>query len=780
MKKTIMCLALALMTNYVTADTVTLRSATVNLSGTAGAPAALLTTNNVGGATNNYPASVAGSVYSWFVDSDASSSASNTLWDLDLGTNTLYYQEPQNGAHTLHIYAGSITNRGGLINVRSDSGKDVNLQLHAANTIFLTTLVTGFNHINNSTPSVTIDSGSSVTITDKIQTEKVSTIDRSSTVAGNITITAATGNITLKDILARCTCAGNLTDNGGAIALTAVSGNVVVSGQIDSYSLTSTLRGNLTISATNGAITLANLDVGLVRNISLKAGTAVSITNLITGLTVDNGAGKVTGPFLATTTSNNITYHSTIQTTLGLKGNYNIFKLDGTTDVGYDLIDLDADLPGVADVGLAGSAGTTSADVVALLNVRAATSNTLEIFYDTTDHTNDVASWRAPNLVGSYSSVTNLFVTNTVTATALNPNTTYYYRFALSNEITAARTWQPQASRGFVTAGPISTVTLTNTCSLNETTGTIATTNALGASYNYARYTDPGLLKIKFYIDNSAILTESNTLWDLDLGTKDINYLAVGGGNVDVYLYARSVTNRGGKITIAANANSGTVPNLYLNTTGPIVLPEIVAAHTHGNNNVPNVTVSGSAVTITNKVQTQKTSGNRNSTLAGKITVTATTGDITVGDLLARCVSSLTATDNKGGDISLTASNGNVVVTGQIDSYAITNITGCVKGNLTISAPNGSIQLASMNVTNLNTIAFTAGGTITVLGDIAGLSVAGNTVTGKFPTLTKDIYYYPKQNTYGLSGTYLIYNGATDTGRKLISAVPVGTLIRFF
>ena len=122
-----------------------------------------------------------------------------------------------------------------------------------------------------------------------------------------------------------------------------------------------------------------------------------------------------------------------------------------------------------------------------------------------------------------------------------------------------------------------------------------------------------------------------------------------------------------------------------------------------------------------------------------------------------------------GGEISITATGGNVDVAGGFDA------SGCGKGSLTISATSGSILLDSLDLSLVGQVSLLASPTtveidaLTTLDtDWSGGTVGSGDFTG-FYDVSSDVYYDPASSP-GLTGTYTIdeQNGDGDAGFDLI------------
>jgi hypothetical protein len=133
-----------------------------------------------------------------------------------------------------------------------------------------------------------------------------------------------------------------------------------------------------------------------------------------------------------------------------------------------------------------------------------------------------------------------------------------------------------------------------------------------------------------------------------------------------------------------------------------------------------------------------------------------------------------------GGAISITASNGDIAVAGGL--RARRGSASYTHGNLTLSAPNGSITVGSLDAAVVNQIYLQAGHAITVTGVLTNFTVSESPKKFTFPTsgsaVSGDIVYYSRWNSaIPLAGTYDIYIAGAPTGFKLKDASVAGTLL---
>lgn len=271
------------------------------------------------------------------------------------------------------LYADSVTNgTGGNINF-SGPGKNANgadlrgvVLINTTNDLAIrsATLSITNNVRGNGGHLTLISSFGSITVSEEIDTRSGAQGNPSQEMGGNVLLSAASGNVTVEGSIQtmgrtagsvvvtgqNVSVGGNISTDGpsiglysviaGDISITALNGDVVVGGWCSADTndnIKGGTLGDLTISATNGSISLGNLDVRLVENISLMALTTATITGLIEGLIVEVAGGNVAGAF-DTDANSDVHYFSDRQQVVGLKGNFNIHNLAGT-DTGYDLVD---------------------------------------------------------------------------------------------------------------------------------------------------------------------------------------------------------------------------------------------------------------------------------------------------------------------------------------------------------------------------------------------------------------------------------------------------------
>lgn len=201
--------------------------------------------------------------------------------------------------------------------------------------------------------------------------------------------------------------------------------------------------------------------------------------------------------------------------------------------------------------------------------------------------------------------------------------------------------------------------------------------------------------------------------------------------------------------TISAVGRNTTISGANI-TVGNIVTQRLSAGF--GNGGAINLNaINGSVATGNLITSTQATSG-VGTTLgnAGPITITAT-NNITTGDLIARSVQDGAGNAGNGGNITLTAINGNISTNPLVAAPYASNNGGDSNlggnagngGNININAPNGNISingglsstslggLSSFNsIGNGGQINLNAGKNITVTGNIDSISSTANGNSG--------------------------------------------------
>jgi len=225
-------------------------------------------------------------------------------------------------------------------------------------------------------------------------------------------------------------------------------------------------------------------------------------------------------------------------------------------------------------------------------------------------------------------------------------------------------------------AGSAAAVTVTLSSSTDLNTGTSIPTDAGTFAWNTSG-------PYVYYIDNNPGSTAQETLVDFDLGTNDLNN--TGDTTQGVQINADNVSSGGGGV-VAFSRNGDGVAGFDLQATGTIILPSVIVQTTQNSVNADSgpITLAGTSVTITNEVSTTPRLGTANEGVgvAKPITITASTGDVILGDVKA-------GGQRGGGNVSITAA-------GVIDADTIEAWAGGVNyfsGTVTLSAGGGDITV---------------------------------------------------------------------------------------
>lgn len=225
--------------------------------------------------------------------------------------------------------------------------------------------------------------------------------------------------------------------------------------------------------------------------------------------------------------------------------------------------------------------------------------------------------------------------------------------------------------------------------------------------------------------------------------------------------------------SILADSLQGLGGPVVMNCTGNIVIGSTVDARgKRYDGGSINIVASGS-VTISNDVTAAMYSDPRTpSADGGTISITAD-GAVWLGSDVHTYTIGTNINEtyvDDAGNIAITSTADNVTIVGDISAHSRVS----ANGHLNISAPNGTITLGNLAVTNFNIITLTAGnnGLITT-GAIDGLTIAGSTVKGGFKsgTISGSILYNAGMNPSLPSPPYDILDKDTsaDTGYKLVS-----------
>lgn len=225
-----------------------------------------------------------------------------------------------------------------------------------------------------------------------------------------------------------------------------------------------------------------------------------------------------------------------------------------------------------------------------------------------------------------------------------------------------------------------------------------------------------------------------------------LSLTATAGGILTGYI-TTDADRRGGAVTISAEG--GAIETGYINTRSRRTSASV---NINGGDITVGTTHDLTAGTLDAGTTRTRMTATASSDKAGSIRLDAGTNVTVTGDIRAASAKADDFGTNTGGDIFLTASNGNIEVQGLITANALVG----TKGNLTLSAPNGSITLTHLDTDQAADISITAGGDTTVLGALKGLGphLSGTDVT-RFTAVTGDIYY----NSFHPGNAYL--GGAT-------------------
>ena len=150
------------------------------------------------------------------------------------------------------------------------------------------------------------------------------------TAGGSITVAGTTNGIGIETRATK----SNGAYYGGNITLVSSNGDIKVTGGFDAsaaYGLTR--RGVISLSATNGGITVGSLDANLFKTISIQAaaGQPVYVTGAITNFSVSESPKTITFP-AGSVIGNDMYYLLKENTAIPLSGKYAIFS--GTSDTG--------------------------------------------------------------------------------------------------------------------------------------------------------------------------------------------------------------------------------------------------------------------------------------------------------------------------------------------------------------------------------------------------------------------------------------------------------------
>jgi len=227
-----------------------------------------------------------------------------------------------------------------------------------------------------------------------------------------------------------------------------------------------------------------------------------------------------------------------------------------------------------------------------------------------------------------------------------------------------------------------------------------------------------------------------------------------------------------GNISATAPRNAGNVTLTAQN--GNVTAGNITARSTIANDNIA---LSGGAVSITSGGAVQagaivttvaRTNQLNTATVGGAVNIVASNNVLVAGDINTFVNNSSTSVllRSRGGNIIITSITGDITIDGDIDASSPAgdwDANELWSGSLTLSAAQGAIQLASLDVNKVGNISFNTSITLgtTILGAISGLDFYLDTDTmtvSRFGTVVGNIYYDPGEQTGELAngGTFTI------------------------
>jgi hypothetical protein len=190
--------------------------------------------------------------------------------------------------------------------------------------------------------AVNITANGTITVNGYITTAIVTTSGRNAgavtlTADGSITVSGTTNSISIET-----RCAQTTSTRGGAANITVLStnGDITITGGLDAShgSGALTKRGTISLSATNGSITIGSLNTNLFKTISLRAGTGTYHSIYVTGVLTNFGVSESPSKRFTFPTNcvvGNDIYYSLANNGAGLSGTYDIYV--ATQDTGKDL-----------------------------------------------------------------------------------------------------------------------------------------------------------------------------------------------------------------------------------------------------------------------------------------------------------------------------------------------------------------------------------------------------------------------------------------------------------
>ncbi len=309
--------------------------------------------------------------------------------------------------------------------------------------------------------------------------------------------------------------------------------------------------------------------------------------------------------------------------------------------------------------------------------------------------------------------------------------------------------------------------------------GSFSIHNLSGGLANFVSKYDPiissnGDVDVAANYTGSSLLVESKGnirfQGDINITTPDTSALPAGQDTATLSKSTALIMRSGQNTLTYGGVNYGSVPTLKSGTvptgitmSGNVTLQPfndaggIVSLTTvSGDVSTKGITTNGGGIDINSAgaITTEILNTLNGAKNGGDITLKATNGNITTGDLLSYSYSTSGSTGN-GGDITLKAANGSIT-TGKLDSssYSTSDSTGN-GGDITLKAANGSITTGNLDSSSYSTSGNGGNG-----GAIA-FTALGNITTGNF-----DSYSYSTSGSTGNGGdiTLKTTNGSITTG----------------
>ena len=664
-----------------------------------------------------------------------------------------------NGDVTLEATAGSILDAAGNV-----AGQV--LTLKAASGIGNATALT--TDAESITANVTADGLINISEANAITLTSLTTANGSISVTANGTITATSvvGSGSGNDV--------SLTASNGDIAVTSVvaadDANIVtLNGNISVVTLTA---GNDILIDANGAITEDGNAATVVSGVTVTA-------NAVTGITLDTSVANidasVTGNGNISIDESNAVTLVAVDTANGsisvtANGTITATKVQSLTDLSANSISLTATtgdlLAGNISAGSANGDATLVATAGSILDSDAAnvTADVLSLTAATGIGNATALSTAANSITANVTAngIMNISEVDAVTLTSLetaNGSITVVAGGALTasevqsltdsddNEISLTAT-TGNLTAGNISAGATGDVTLKSTAgsildASGNVTADVVTLTALDGIGNVANAVTTAANSITANVtaNGSMNISELDAVTLTSLTTANGSITVVAGGDLVANQVVSTTDNNDNDISLTATTGNLTAGNLVAGNTGDITLVSTAGSIVDATGNV-----SGDVVTLTaatgignstanlttsaNSITANVTSvGNINISEANAVTLTSVTtanGSITVasnGAMTASDVRSLN--DNDDNDLTLIATTGNLTA-GNISG-------GTASGDVTLESTVGSILDAAGNVTgqDLTLKAATGIGNATALTTSAATLTANVTGTGQ-------------------------------------------------